>query len=490
MAITKPNPPVRLTDGATDAQGDTVSVRSINGAIVTTSIRVPTSRGEVIISHPEGDISFDDKDDLTGHPLEGEVSAEASIDYTLSDGVAESPQKNVNISVRGANPSATTPAQVAQSLETLPQRAGYKGDTAPVLVNPANLPAGLSAGPSNTITMNDGCNLPDTKLLFRDLDLVIPNNVQSGFISNIEFERTTGAATNGANHMIDCYGGANNVVIEGVSFRDYQGAGGSNSSFRQRTATGGGVNGLVTLRDFASLHNTNDGIKTAGTALIQMGFVGGMSNVEDGDFILDGDPARPGLYSIPLYDPTKNYKVGDLVRNNRVHSGGGGGSWTYRCLQDHVGQAQPITGPVASNAFWKGEDPHGDLGNSGSGNGDQKWEEVAFFMDCRSSLLAANQRGWAMKTVNGMRAIPNTGLTAPFGRIELNRVASFGEALDGTNNPMDFGRNSASSYGPLVLDMVFVEANNGGYIGGSEASQASWIDVYEYPAITPLTQPT
>lgn len=90
-----------LIDGATDGNGDAISVRRINGQIVTAfPVAVPLAQGAVIVA-ADGSVTFDDAG-VTGL-APNVVAAAGSLTFTLWDGIAESAVQTATVSLLGVN---------------------------------------------------------------------------------------------------------------------------------------------------------------------------------------------------------------------------------------------------------------------------------------------------------------------------------------------------------------------------------------------------
>jgi len=96
-----------LLTGASDIDGDTITIRRINGTqIASWPQTVDLTTGSVIVTQIGG-ITYDDEGDTTGHPLSGENQANGSFTFTLWDGIDESDAYTATISLTGANTAPT-----------------------------------------------------------------------------------------------------------------------------------------------------------------------------------------------------------------------------------------------------------------------------------------------------------------------------------------------------------------------------------------------
>jgi hypothetical protein len=90
-----------LFTGASDAQGDSLSLRSINGVQITQwphALALPTG---ILHIAQNGQVTYDDQGGLSGHPQPGQVLENGALTYTLWDGELESPVYNASISLSG-----------------------------------------------------------------------------------------------------------------------------------------------------------------------------------------------------------------------------------------------------------------------------------------------------------------------------------------------------------------------------------------------------
>lgn len=96
-----------LLTGATDADGDTITVRRINGTqIASWPVTVDLTFGEVSVTEA-GAITFDDEGSTSGHPGGGQTQANGFFTFTLWDGVLESPEYTATVTLEGANSAPT-----------------------------------------------------------------------------------------------------------------------------------------------------------------------------------------------------------------------------------------------------------------------------------------------------------------------------------------------------------------------------------------------
>ena len=95
-----------LLTGAADADGDPITLRRINGAIVTSWPHVLTlPTGRVTISET-GVVAYDDQGSVAGHPTDGVTASNGSFTYTLWDGKDESPAYVASVDLAGTDTTA------------------------------------------------------------------------------------------------------------------------------------------------------------------------------------------------------------------------------------------------------------------------------------------------------------------------------------------------------------------------------------------------
>lgn len=103
MTIYSESNSTTLLTGASDADGDTITVRRLNGTQIASWPRtVDLISGSAIITQ-EGVVTFDDEGSTSGHPAGGQNQANGSFTYTLWDGIAESDTYTASISLTGVN---------------------------------------------------------------------------------------------------------------------------------------------------------------------------------------------------------------------------------------------------------------------------------------------------------------------------------------------------------------------------------------------------
>jgi len=108
------NSTISLLTGATDAEGDPIRVRRVDGTVITAwphVIALPT--GSLVVSE-FGVVTYDDGGDTSGHPVDGAMATNGSFSYTLWDGVDESPVYQANVELSGVSGTATVADQTAE----------------------------------------------------------------------------------------------------------------------------------------------------------------------------------------------------------------------------------------------------------------------------------------------------------------------------------------------------------------------------------------
>lgn len=101
-----------LISRAVDPDGDPITVRRINGAVVPSwPHQVAISTGVLSVAE-NGIVTYDDQGTSAGHPASGETVAVASFVFTLWDGTAESAEHVCVIELSGVGnspPEITAP---------------------------------------------------------------------------------------------------------------------------------------------------------------------------------------------------------------------------------------------------------------------------------------------------------------------------------------------------------------------------------------------
>ena len=101
-----------LLTNAWDAEGDTITVRRINGTVVTTWPHVlALPIGQVNITE-NGEVTYETANSA-GHPGAGETAQNGSFSFTLWDGLAESDTYLVNVQLRAEGVAANAEATLA-----------------------------------------------------------------------------------------------------------------------------------------------------------------------------------------------------------------------------------------------------------------------------------------------------------------------------------------------------------------------------------------
>lgn len=96
-----------LLTGASDADGDTITVRRINGVqIASWPYSVSLTTGSASVTQ-NGAVTFDDGGTTSGHPTGGQNQPNGSFTFTLWDGLAESESYTATVSLSGTNTAPT-----------------------------------------------------------------------------------------------------------------------------------------------------------------------------------------------------------------------------------------------------------------------------------------------------------------------------------------------------------------------------------------------
>ena len=114
MTIYSENSSWTLLTGASDADGDQIRVRRIDGQVVTAWPHVITlPKGRLSVSE-FGVVTYDDQGDVTGHPSAGTIAANGTFSYTLWDGTDESPVYQANVALSGVSNTTSIADQTAE----------------------------------------------------------------------------------------------------------------------------------------------------------------------------------------------------------------------------------------------------------------------------------------------------------------------------------------------------------------------------------------
>lgn len=92
-----------LLNGATDPDGDPISVRRLNGTLISSWPHiVDLTIGSVIVAQ-DGTVTFDDEQSTSQLPGGGQTVANGSFTFRLWDGALESPTYTASVSLSGMN---------------------------------------------------------------------------------------------------------------------------------------------------------------------------------------------------------------------------------------------------------------------------------------------------------------------------------------------------------------------------------------------------
>lgn len=136
-----------LLTGATDPNGDAITVRKINGVAVdwaTNPQTVTLTLGTAKVWQ-NGDVKFDDGGVTTGFPYAGQTKAIGSFTFTLWDGTLESPAYTASIGLTGVAPAAPvgmTSIPDATWFDPYSQTVSYSGLSGTITVS--GLPDGMT----------------------------------------------------------------------------------------------------------------------------------------------------------------------------------------------------------------------------------------------------------------------------------------------------------------------------------------------------------
>lgn len=96
-----------LLTGASDADGDAMTIRQIDGAVISSWPHVKElTRGSVSIAE-NGAVTYDDGGSLASHPTVGNNLEDGTFTFTVWDGQAESPEQTATITIYGTTVAPT-----------------------------------------------------------------------------------------------------------------------------------------------------------------------------------------------------------------------------------------------------------------------------------------------------------------------------------------------------------------------------------------------
>lgn len=90
-----------LLTGAVDPDGDPITIARINGQIPSSWPHVLTLPVGTVSITQAGVVTYDDGNDISGHPLSGSTTGNGSFTFTLTDGQDESPAYTADVSLTG-----------------------------------------------------------------------------------------------------------------------------------------------------------------------------------------------------------------------------------------------------------------------------------------------------------------------------------------------------------------------------------------------------
>ena len=96
-----------LLTGSSDADGDTLTIRRINGTQISSwPLSVSLTLGSVSVSQA-GVVTYDDGGNTNGHPLGGQTVTTGTFTFTLWDGAEESSTYTATVRLKGLNTAPT-----------------------------------------------------------------------------------------------------------------------------------------------------------------------------------------------------------------------------------------------------------------------------------------------------------------------------------------------------------------------------------------------
>lgn len=97
------NSALTLLSGALDAQNDPITLRRINGTVISSwphTIALPQGSAQITQA---GVVTYDDGGSIAGHPAPNVTQSNGSFTFTLWDGLDESPSYTADLTLRGAS---------------------------------------------------------------------------------------------------------------------------------------------------------------------------------------------------------------------------------------------------------------------------------------------------------------------------------------------------------------------------------------------------
>lgn len=99
---------ITLTTGASDLDGDSITLYRINGAVVSAWPQtVPLLQGDALV-YQNGLVEFDDGGNASMHPFPGQSAANGEFTFTIWDGSDESPTYTAVVQLNGSTQSSVT----------------------------------------------------------------------------------------------------------------------------------------------------------------------------------------------------------------------------------------------------------------------------------------------------------------------------------------------------------------------------------------------
>lgn len=445
---------VKLLDGATDPDGDPISLRRINGTVPPAWPHPVNLPQGTIWVNDDGMVMYDDEGDTSGHPGGGSSISNGSFTFTIWDGTGESPTYTANVQLNGITTNTGTgPAAVKAALNTLYSSVGRNsGNTLKPIAG--NVPSGLSISGRIVYVNNDNMTIQDYD--FTGYKVVVKNGVSGTVMRNNLFGRSDGAdVVLGANYHLELQAGATNFLIEQNHFDGYQLT--NSTGFPMNYLTNGnlwedaaivqasGSTGGGTIRRNMIRWCKKDGIKFTGGLLVEENVLGPFSNV----------------HKMPtLWNSSTSYNVGDLVGNTAADRG-----WVFICKQAHTNRALPssVTG---SNTYWQGIDPHCDHINPFENQNPSTCRRNIVYRDSQHPDIPVADRAWYVKATNSFRLVRNTNSTHPYVDMQMIENASLGGARHGTAKPIQCNSQGYPGWVPPTWTDNLIDSDNGYFSNG------------------------
>lgn len=343
------------------------------------------------------------------------------------------------VTVAAAQPGTELPATgltLAQleSLRTDGTTRGVQPSTALKNGATATLPAGMSRS-GDTITVAEGADIASLDAWdFTGFKWVIKGRIRSWTRSTVRYDKDISTG------VIDLYPTARIDLMDWCSFLGpgYSGKGfGTNLFFVRTSGSAGPRVDLIDRCDFFGWGG--DVIKSTWPGVIRRCYFDTAINL----------PAGTAVWSA-----STNYAMGAIVVSADKR-------YAYRSLTGGSGKALP-TGK-ASNANWQNYDPHSDTLNPFYQFGPGKLLIESSYINRLEATRAVDPGSIRSVGINnGIRAIRNSGTTAPFGAVEIANVVISKAGGTNAGYPVQLADVSVANTVAAILRDSWIGSNSGG----------------------------